>query len=79
MSSRTNNAARQHGAMEHTDAPCDLDAVRHYRLARVRQALASHDLAGIVLYDQVNTRYVSTPVEDSAKGRRKRLPPGLVG
>ena len=22
---------------------------------------------------------VSTPVEDSAKGRRKRLPPGLVG
>ena len=59
MSSRTNNAARQHGAMEHTDAPCDLDAVRHYRLARVRQALASHDLAGIVLYDQVNTRYVT--------------------
>ena len=59
MSSRTNNAARQHGAMEHTDAPCDLDAVRHYRLARVRQGLASHDLAGIVLYDQVNTRYVT--------------------
>ena len=23
-------------------------------------------------------RKVSTPVEDSAKGRRKRLPPGLV-
>ena len=26
-----------------------------------------------------NLPMVSTPVEDSAKGRRKRLPPGLVG
>ena len=59
MSSKTNNAPRQHGAMEHTDALCNLDAVRHYRLARLRQALASRDLAGIVLYAQVNTRYVT--------------------
>ena len=57
MSAKTNNTPRQHGAMEHTDAPCNLDTVRHYRLARVRQVLASRDLAGIVLYDQVNTRY----------------------
>jgi len=42
---------RQHGAMEHTDAPCDLDDVRRYRLERVRAALAQSDLAGIVLYD----------------------------
>ena len=56
---KTNNTPRQHGAMEHTDAPCNLDTVRRYRLARVRQVLASRDLAGIVLYDQVNTRYVT--------------------
>ena len=39
--------------MEHTDAPCDLDEVRRYRLGRIRQALTRRDLAGIVLYDQV--------------------------
>ena len=49
--------ARQHGAMEHTLPPCDLDSVRRYRLGRVRQALAKRDLAGIVLYDPVNVRY----------------------
>ena len=48
-------AVRQHGAMEHSNPPCDLDAVRRYRLARIRQALAERDLAGIVLYDQINT------------------------
>ena len=51
------NTARQHGAMEHTIPPCDLDAVRRYRLARVREALAARDLAGIILYDPVNVRY----------------------
>ena len=51
--------ARQHGAMEHTTPPCDLDEVRRYRLARIRWALAERDLAGIVLYDQINTRYAT--------------------
>ena len=51
------NIARQHGAMEHTIPPCDLDEVRRYRLARVREALAARDLAGIILYDPVNVRY----------------------
>ena len=51
------NTARQHGAMEHTIPPCDLDEVRRYRLARVREALAARDLAGIILYDPVNIRY----------------------
>ena len=50
-------AARQHGAMDHTTPPCDLDEVRRYRLGRVRRALVERDLAGIILYDQVNTRY----------------------
>ena len=48
---------RQHGAMDHTTPPCDLDEVRRYRLGRVRESLTRHDLAGIILYDQLNTRY----------------------
>ena len=55
----TANTPRQHGAMEHSIPPCDLDAVRRYRLARVRAALAERDLAGILLYDPVNIRYAS--------------------
>ena len=53
------NMARQHGAMDHSVPPCDLDAMRRYRLARVREALAKRDLAGIILYDPVNIRYAT--------------------
>ena len=51
--------ARQHGAMEGSVPPTDLDAVRLYRLGRVREALKERDYAGILLYDQVNTRYAT--------------------
>ena len=54
-----NVTTRQHGAMEHSTPPCDLDAVRLYRLGRVRAALARRDLAGILLYDPVNIRYAT--------------------
>ena len=50
---------RQHGAMEYSNPPVDLDTVRRYRLARVRQQLQQHDLAGVLLFDQLNTRYVT--------------------
>lgn len=50
---------RQHGAMEFSTAPTDLDSVRRYRLERVQEQLRHHDLAGILLYDQLNTRYVT--------------------
>ena len=53
------NVLRQHGAMEHSTPPCDLDEVRGYRLGRVREALAARDLAGIILYDPVNIRYAT--------------------
>ena len=56
-SARVQAAARQHGAMEYSSPPCDLDEVRRYRLGRVRGALAERDLEGIILYDQLNTRY----------------------
>lgn len=49
----------QHGAMEYTTPPCDLDEVRMYRLNRVREQLRQRDLAGIILYDQLNTRYAT--------------------
>ena len=52
-----NVAARQHGAMEFTEAPVDLTAVREYRLGRIRQQLRRLDYAGILLFDQVNCRY----------------------
>jgi len=48
---------RQHGAMDYTVPPCDLDEVRRYRAGRIRDALIQRDLAGIILYDQLNTRY----------------------
>ena len=53
-SARVQAAARQHGAMEYSSPPCDLDEVRRYRLGRVRGALAERDLEGIILYDQLN-------------------------
>ena len=37
----------------------DMDAVRLYRLERVREQLRKADLAGIVLYDPLNTRYAT--------------------
>ncbi len=51
--------ARQHGAMEFSEPPVDLDAVRGYRLARVREQLVRNDYAAALLFDPVNTRYAS--------------------
>ena len=50
---------RQHGAMDYTTPPCDLDEVRRYRLARIQEELVRQELAGIILYDQLNTRYAT--------------------
>ena len=58
-SSSAANTQRLHGAMEYSVPPCDLDEVRHYRLGRVREALAARDLAGIILYDPLNIRYAT--------------------
>lgn len=52
-----NIAARQHGAMEFTEAPVDINKVRFYRLERIREQLSKLDYAGILLFDQVNCRY----------------------
>ena len=51
--------ARQHGAMEFSVPPTDLDKVRHYRLGRVREQLRDRDYAGALLFNQINTRYVT--------------------
>ncbi len=49
--------ARQHGAMEYSDAPVALDEVRRYRLERIRAQLRDKDYAGALLFDQINCRY----------------------
>ena len=51
------NAPRQHGAMEYSEPPVDLDQVRLYRLGRLRDELRKRDCAGALLFDQVNARY----------------------
>jgi len=48
---------RQHGAMEYSEPPVDLDQVRLYRLGRIREELKKRDCAGALLFDQINTRY----------------------
>ncbi|MFT5113577.1 MAG: Xaa-Pro aminopeptidase [Parasphingorhabdus sp.] len=37
----------------------DMDALRQYRLERVRQQLRKNDYAGILLFDPLNTRYAT--------------------
>ncbi len=59
MSNVAQNQARQHGAMEFSEAPVDLDKVRAYRLGRIKQQLRQKDYAGILLFDQINTRYAT--------------------
>jgi Xaa-Pro aminopeptidase len=49
--------ARQHGAMEYSEAPADLEAVRRYRLGRLRDEMRKADVAGLLLFDPINTRY----------------------
>ena len=53
------NAPRQHGAMEYSEPPVDLDRVRLYRLGRLREQLKARDCAGLLLFDQINTRYAT--------------------
>ena len=54
---KTEQAPRQHGAMEFSQAPVDLDTVRRYRLRRLRTKMEEHDVAGLLLFNQINTRY----------------------
>ncbi len=49
--------ATQHGAMEFTTSPTDLDKVRFYRRDRICEQLLKHDYAAILLLDPLNIRY----------------------
>ena len=53
------NAPRQHGAMEYSESPVNLDEVRLYRLGRVREELIKRDYGGALFFDQINTRYAT--------------------
>lgn len=50
---------RQHGAMEYSEAPVDLDVLRGYRLERLREKLREGDFAGGLFFNQLNTRYAT--------------------
>lgn len=52
-------APRQHGAMEYTEPAVDIDKVRLYRLGRLREEMVRQDCAGLLLFDQINTRYAT--------------------
>ena len=56
MKAKTNLEARQHGAMEFSTAPVDLNKVREYRLRRLRKKMEEHDVAGLLLFNQINTQ-----------------------
>ena len=45
--------------MEFTPPPLGLEAVRHYRLARLRDEMHRRDIAGMLLLDPINTRYAT--------------------
>ncbi len=49
----------QHGAMECTTPPVDLDAVRLYRRERIRGECRNRDYAGVLIFDQVAARYAT--------------------
>ena len=57
MKATTNLEARQHGAMEFSTAPVDLEKVRQYRLQQLRKKMVEHDVAGLLLFNQINKRY----------------------
>ena len=56
---RSAGIIRQHGAMEYSKPPVNLDDVRLYRLERLREEMLRDDVAGLLLFDQINTRYAT--------------------
>lgn len=49
----------QHGAMDHSVPPRDLDAVRRYRLGRLQSEMQRLYVPALLLLDPVNTRYAT--------------------
>lgn len=45
--------------MEYANPPTDLDAVRLYRLGRIREQLEARDYVGALLFDPIATRYAT--------------------
>ncbi len=50
---------RQHGAMEFSVPPTDLNTVRRQRVERLRAELRRNDYAGLLMFNQINTRYAT--------------------
>jgi Xaa-Pro dipeptidase len=56
---RSPHLAVQHGAMEGSTPPVDLEALRRYRLDRVAAQIRTAGLGGALLLDPINTRYAT--------------------
>jgi Xaa-Pro aminopeptidase len=56
---RAPHAPVQHGAMEGSAPPVDLDALRRTRLDRVVAEIRAADCGGVLLLDPINTRYAT--------------------
>ncbi len=50
---------RQHGAMEFAPAPDILNKVRLERVEKLQAQLRKRDLAGLLMFNQINTRYAT--------------------
>lgn len=56
---RRKGQAVQHGAMDYSDPPADLDKVRRYRLNRIQSEMQRQNIPALLLFDPINTRYVT--------------------
>ena len=45
--------------MEFSEAPVDLEKLRDYRLKRLLLKMEASDVGGLILFNQINTRYAT--------------------
>jgi len=64
------SSAVQHGAMEGTVPPTDLDEVRKYRLNRLKTMMRTFGYPSLLLFDPINTRYATDFTNQSNRSMR---------
>ena len=59
MGTKSKKNQQQHGAMEFSEAPVDLEKLRDYRLKRLLLKMEESGVGGLILFNQINTRYAT--------------------
>ncbi len=59
MGTKSKKNQQQHGAMEFSEAPVDLKKLRDYRLKRLLLKMEESNVGGLILFNQINTRYAT--------------------